>query len=226
MLDTLNSIDTSLLLFFNGAHCEFFDFFFWKVTKTWAWTLFFIGLILPMVKGNWRQALLIIIGIALVVTFADQISSGLIKHAVERFRPTHNPAIQGLVHIVNDYRGGNYGFVSSHAANTFGVAFFLSLIFRNRLFSVTMFSYAVIVSYSRIYLGVHYPGDILGGIAVGMIVAFVVFRIYCWLKMRCHYDDKYGAFRVTTRQIHIAAGALALNILLIIINAAILCFEA
>ncbi|HON19216.1 MAG TPA: phosphatase PAP2 family protein [Salinivirgaceae bacterium] len=115
--------------------------------------------------------------IAILITFIlTEQASNLIKVLIQRPRPSHNSELEGLLHFVNNYRGGQFGFVSSHAANTFGLATIVSLIFRNKTWVVAMFLWASIVAYSRIYLGVHYPTDILCGAALGILIAFMVYR--------------------------------------------------
>jgi undecaprenyl-diphosphatase len=121
---------------------------------------------------------LTVIFIVLAITLADQISVKCFKFVFERLRPSHNPEIKNQVNILNGYRGGQFGFVSSHAANTFALAAFTTRLFRNRYFAWFIFIWAAVVSYSRIYLGVHYPLDILGGAILGMILGYLVFYLY------------------------------------------------
>ena len=116
--------------------------------------------------------------VALIVLCSDQLSSSVIKPLVCRERPTHNVDIQDQIHTVNGYVGGLYGFVSSHAANSFAIAIFLSLVIKNWLFSFTIFLWAIINSYTRIYLGVHYFGDVLCGAVVGIIIALILYKLY------------------------------------------------
>ena len=120
---------------------------------------------------------MILAGVVFVVIFSDQISSSLLKPFFQRLRPSHNPDIENLVHIVNDSRGGLYGFVSSHAANTFGVATFVALVFRHKGITPVIYFWPMLVSYSRIYLAKHYLGDIIGGAIVGVLVACAVYLI-------------------------------------------------
>jgi undecaprenyl-diphosphatase len=121
-----------------------------------------------------------LLGIALVILLSDQVASGLIKPLAERLRPSHEPTLSGMVHIVNDYTGGKYGFVSSHASNMFGLAFFMLFLVRRKWFSITIIIWASLISYSRIYLGVHYPGDVIGGAIVGSMSAVLAYWLVSW----------------------------------------------
>ena len=169
-LEKIKQIDQSLFFFFNGKHTPFWDVAMSLFTRTEIWSLFFLVLIYFMVKKYKTKSVFILFFLALCIVFSDQFSV-LIKETVQRFRPSHEPAIQNMVHTVLK-KGGLYGFFSSHATNTFAVAFFLSAIFRNFRFSVLIFIWAAFVSYTRIYLGLHYPGDILAGVLVGCLIGW------------------------------------------------------
>lgn len=182
MLEILDNVDASLLLFLNGANNEFFDELFWLITGKFAWIPMICVLLFCTFRKDWKTGVLVVVGIALTITLCDQVSSGIIKDAVCRLRPTRDPEIGSLVHVVNGYRGGQYGFVSSHAANSFGVAMFLAMMFRNRAFSWIIMLWAAVLSYSRIYLGVHYPGDIVCGGLLGVALGAVVYCIYIRVK--------------------------------------------
>ena len=186
MIEYLNGIDADALLAVNGLHDMFQDAFWWMVTAKWSSLLLVLALAWILLHQNRRHALLVLAMLVLTVLVADQISSGLIKHLVERLRPTHDPSLESMVHVINGYRGGMYGFVSSHAANFFAVATLLSLVMRHRWVTLSLFTWAVLQCYSRMYLGVHYPGDILGGIIVGMLVGWLVWRLMCWIQHRWH----------------------------------------
>jgi undecaprenyl-diphosphatase len=177
MIDFFKNIDTQLFLFLNGCHNSFFDKVMWQISSIIFWVPFYMVLIGVIIYKYRQQSVYIILSLALVVLISDQLSSSVIKPLVERLRPSHDSSLEGLVHFVNEYKGGMFGFVSSHAANTFGLAMFLSLLFRNRYFSVFIFFWAALVSYSRIYLGVHYPGDIVGGAIIGIASAWFVFLL-------------------------------------------------
>ena len=181
-IQQLIEFDKEVLLALNGNHSLFWDGFMWTVTKTITWIPVGAALLYVIFKNNkLKQAGAILVALALCITFADQITSGFCKPFFARFRPTQDPEIMYLVHTVNGYRGGMYGFMSSHAANTFAVAMFVSLLIRNWLMTLATFTWAMLASYSRIYLGVHYPGDILCGATVGMIGAILLYCGYFYL---------------------------------------------
>ena len=184
MLEYLNDIDTDALLAVNGLHDMFQDAFWWMVSAKWSSALLLLALVWMLLHQNRRHALLVLAMLGLTVLVADQVSSGLIKHLVERLRPTHDPSLDNMVHVINGYRGGMYGFVSSHAANFFAVATLLSFVMRHRLVTCSLFTWALLQCYSRVYLGVHYPGDIMGGIVVGVLAGWLVWRLMCWIQHR------------------------------------------
>lgn len=184
MLDYLNDIDTDALLAVNGLHDMFQDALWWMVSAKWSSLLLVLALVWILLHQNRRHALLVLLMLVLAFVIADQVSSGLIKHLVERLRPTHDPSLGDAVHIVNGYRGGMYGFVSSHAANSFAAATLIALIMRHRLVTISLLAWAALQCYSRVYLGVHYPGDILGGIIVGVLAGWLVWSLMRWIQHR------------------------------------------
>ena len=184
MLGYLNDIDTDALLAVNGLHDMFQDAFWWMVSAKWSSALLLLALVWILLHQNRRHALLMLVMLAFTVLVADQVSSGLIKHLVERLRPTHDPSLDNMVHVINGYRGGMYGFVSSHAANFFAVATLLSFVMRHRLVTCSLFTWALLQCYSRVYLGVHYPGDIMGGIVVGVLAGWLLWCLMRWIQHR------------------------------------------
>jgi undecaprenyl-diphosphatase len=173
----ISTLDTSLTLAINSCHSPFFDNFFYIYTQTWTW----IPAILVLLVWMWRKwgvrSLYVVAGIALCILLADQISSSLLKPLVARLRPTYNPEIADLIHTVNGYRGGRYGFVSSHAANAATFVTFTALVFRNRLYTILLSLWAFLTAYSRVYLGVHYVGDVLCGALIGVLVGMGVYFV-------------------------------------------------
>ena len=184
MIEYLNGIDADALLAVNGLHDMFQDAFWWMVTAKWSSLLLVLALAWILLHQNRRHALLVLAMLVLSILVADQVSSGLIKHLVERLRPTHDPSLESRVHVINGYRGGLYGFVSSHAANSFAVATLIALVMRHRVVTLSMFTWALLQCYSRVYLGVHYPGDILGGIIVGVLAGWLVWQLMRWIERR------------------------------------------
>ena len=177
-MQSLLDLDKELLLFFNGFHASWLDPVMMLATKTIFWLPLYLFLLYLIVKYKRVDTLYILIGVALTILLADQITSSFMKPFFGRLRPSQEPALSGLVHTVNNYKGGLYGFASSHAANTFGTATLIFMLFKNRYAWIwVIFVWAFLVSYTRIYLGVHYPGDILAGAMVGMLSGWI--GIYC-----------------------------------------------
>ena len=191
--------DQELLLKLNGSDSLFWDGFMWLSTNKLTWIPLAVVLLYVIFKNNKiKEALLIITLLALVITFADQIASGICKPFFARFRPTQDPELMYQIDIVNGYRGGMYGFISSHAANTFGVAVFLTLVFKSASVAIILFIWAILNAFSRIYLGVHYPGDILFGILVGVGVGFLIYVIYRKLQKTIFNQPSYISNQYTS----------------------------
>lgn len=172
-------------LFFalNGSNSLFFDNVMWTISGRFVWIpLFLFILFLFFYRTPRKEAILVTLFFILVFVATDQISSSFFKPFFERFRPTHHPDFRNLVDIVNNYRGGRYGFISGHATNSFGLASFLSLLFRNRFVVFATFLWAMVNSYTRIYLGVHFISDIVAGMIVGSLVALLLYWIYAALR--------------------------------------------
>ena len=142
------------------------------------WALLLVYNLLSVRKMGWRRTVVVVVWMAVVVTLCDQVSSSLLKPLVGRLRPSHDADVCGMLHYVGSYRGGLYGFVSSHAANAFGAATFASFVVGKRVFAVSIFVFSALVAYSRIYLGVHYPGDVLGGCLLGLFTGVFCYRVY------------------------------------------------
>ena len=190
MIDKLIHIDTEILLAINGWHAPWADTLMWIISAKATWIplyLLLIGLLVwryrkpAMTSVKWLQrvpaCVVMIVVIGLAVGAADFIASGILKELVARPRPTRVPELESVLHLVNGYRSGRYGFVSSHAANTMAVALLFSLIWRNKIATVGLMRWVAANCYSRMYLGVHYPTDILGGLMVGALVAVVVYAM-------------------------------------------------
>ena len=195
MIEKLLHIDTEILLAINGWHAPWADTLMWIISAKATWIPLYVLLIGLLVwryrkpaptPVKWLQrvpsCVVMIVVIALAVGTADFIASGILKDLVARPRPTRVPELEGVLHLVNGYRSGQYGFVSSHAANTMACALLFSLIWRKKIATCGLMLWVAANCYSRMYLGVHYPTDILGGLMVGTLTALVGY----WVLRRMH----------------------------------------
>ena len=199
-MDYLIHIDQQWLLAINGWHSEWADMLMWYISKSTTWLplyallvgliVYRFGILSPSLCREGRRGssllrvLIILAGFAVAVGVSDFVSSGIIKPWVCRLRPTHEPALAGMLHLVNGYTGGLYGFVSSHAANTMACALLFSLLYRNKYATIGLLLWVALNCYSRMYLGVHYPGDIIGGLLVGALFAGQVYAVVRCLLAR------------------------------------------
>jgi undecaprenyl-diphosphatase len=181
MIEWLVHIDRELMLFLNGFHSPFFDWIMWWSSDRRLWIPLYLFLLILYIRKFKSFFLWPVVFTILAVALSDIISVHLIKELIQRPRPTYDPEIAPLLHTLNGYTGGLYGFVYSHAANSFALSTLTLLFLRNRVLSFFMFLWAVLVSYSRIYLGVHYPGDVICGAMFGTILALILY--YLWLKI-------------------------------------------
>jgi undecaprenyl-diphosphatase len=182
MLERLNSLDTHLFLALNGHHDAFFDPIMYWISNKLFWAPFYLFIIVLIIMAYKKRSLLIFLCVGLLIALSDQLASHLIKNVVRRLRPSHAPALAGLVHLSKAGPGGLYGFVSSHAANSFALFVFLGLILDSRFkwLKYILGVWAVLICYSRVYVGVHYPGDVLGGALLGSMIGYGVSLFYKW----------------------------------------------
>jgi len=179
MLERILDYERDLFLWLNGSDSILFDHFMWLVSEklVWIpWILCFLWVL--FYKKDWREGLLVVLFIVVLITICDQVASGIFKPIFHRFRPTHHPDFMNEVKILFDYRGGHYGFASSHASNAFGVATFSVLLIKNRIFTVSVVLFALLNSYSRIYLGVHFISDIVAGAMIGILTGVLCYQLY------------------------------------------------
>ncbi len=182
-IERLLPLERDFFFAMNGSDSLFWDNVMWTISGRFVWIpLFLFILFLFFFRTHRKEAILVSLFFILVFVATDQISSSFFKPFFERFRPTHHPDFRDMVDIMNGYRGGRYGFISGHATNSFGLAVFLSLVFRNGFLIFSTLLWATINSYTRIYLGVHFISDILAGMIVGTLVAFILYWLYTVLR--------------------------------------------
>ncbi len=186
MIEQLITWDKELFLLLNSHHNSFWDFVMWWTSNKFVWIPVYAYFFYLIIKSYKKKSLIIIVFLALMITLTDQVSVHLFKEVFQRLRPCHDPSLASFVHIVHGKCGGQFGFVSSHAANYFGIALFLILFFGHRVknFSWLVLLWVAGIGYSRIYLGVHFPGDVIGGALLGSFLGYVMARlcqVFCLL---------------------------------------------
>lgn len=174
--------DTSLLLAINSNHNNVLDQLMWWVSKPWVWLPLYVYLCAVFVKNyGWNKTIYLLLAFGALILCTDFLNLHCIKNTVQRLRPTHDARLSGMLHLITDdsgqpYLGGTYGFISSHAANHFGLAFLFTALTKNfiRGSAVIFYLWACIIAYSRIYMGVHYPLDVIGGAAFGLCAGALI----------------------------------------------------
>jgi undecaprenyl-diphosphatase len=187
----MERLDQQLFLFLNSCNSPFWDKVMHAISGILIWVPLYLAILIFLGFKYKRKFLVILLFIALAATLADQISVNLFKNLVQRLRPCHEPALEGLVHLVDGKCGGMYGFVSSHATNMFNVAILSSLFIRKRWFTISIILWALTVGYSRIYLGVHYPGDVICGSLLGALIGWGIYELYLLTDKNILQHKKY-----------------------------------
>lgn len=191
-MEEIIQFDKQLLLMVNGSDSVWLDNLILTLTNAKTWIPLYLGLFYVVLKSNKtvREVLLILAAAGVCVLLAGTFDDVIVKPLVARFRPTHDPEIGGLVDVVNGYRGGWYGFFSAHASNTFSIAIFFSLLMRQRWLVISLVGWSLLNCYTRLYLGVHYPGDITVGLLWGGFVGWLTYRLYRRITIPAHYELK------------------------------------
>lgn len=218
--------DKQLLLAVNGSDSLFLDGLAKTLTTAATWIPLYISFFYMVVKNNdtVQKITIIVLCAGLCVLFAGGIDDMVVKPMVARWRPTHDPEIGMLVDVVNGYRGGKYGFFSAHACNTFSIAVFFSLLVRSRLLTCFLFGWSFINCWTRLYLGVHYPGDILVGLLWGLTVGVSIWFLFKkitdrWISSRNYVSEQYTSTGYMLYDIDVVVSVLVLTIAYAILSA-------
>ncbi len=183
MWDWIIHIDKEFFLLLNGMNHPFFDSFFSLFGSKEFWVPFYLVLLFVIIKQHRAQAVLIIVALILTITLSDQFSNFL-KINIARLRPSHDPSLDGLVHNTFLGQGGNFGFVSAHAANAFALTVFVAKLSKSKSIALIMLVWALFTAYSRIYVGVHFPLDVVCGGIMGALLGWSVFKILIFSDTR------------------------------------------
>ena len=221
----LIEIDKTLLLWFNGSDSLFLDGFARTFTKVSIWIPLYISLLFLVLKNNdnVKKIILIIVGAILCTVLAGSLNDMFVKPGIARLRPSRDIEIAMLVDIVNGYRGGPYGFFSSHASNTISIAVFLSIIVRSKLLTVSLVLWSLINCWTRMYLAVHFPCDIFVGLIWGSIVGILLWYVYYKIIVRFSHKGEYISSHYTPTgyqltDIDIVISVLIMTVLYVIIK--------
>ncbi len=225
MIESLIELDKQLLLFFNGSDSLFIDGLAMSLTNAKTWIPLYVSLLYVVIRNNenLRHIMLVVACAGVCVLLAGTVDDEIVKPTVARFRPTHDPEIGSLVDVVNGYREGKYGFFSANAANTFSIAVFFSLLMRSRILSVMLFAWSLTNCWTRMYLGVHYPGDILCGILWGAFVGSLVYFVYVKIRYngsrKKFVSSQYTSSGYQISDIDVVISVLMLTLLYCIVRA-------
>lgn len=186
MLQEIARLDRELFIFLNSLHHPFLDPVMQAVSSKYFWVPFYLAIIGWVIYHFRRKAFLLLPMLVVNIALADSISSRFFKPFFGRLRPCHDFNLYGLIRFI-DGCGGKFGFLSSHAANSFALASIMYLLLHPRLkrYRILFFAWAFLVSYSRIYLGVHYPADVLLGGLLGVVLGWLTYRAYKY------FEDRY-----------------------------------
>lgn len=227
----LLEIDRQLLLAFNGSGSLFIDSLVLVLTNAYTWIAFYLALTYLVIKNNgkWSQIMLVVAASGLCILLSSLVAEGVVKPYVARLRPSLDPSVCNMLHLAKGYTASGYSFFSAHAANTFSIAVFFSLLVRSRVFTIFIMAWSLLNAWTRLYLGVHYPSDVIVGLAYGAFVGIMVYLIFLKLYMivtdKLHFiSSQYTRTGYGFSDIDIVHNVLLLTIVYAVIHAAVSAF--
>lgn len=230
--DTLIEFDRQLLLFLNGSPSLYLDGFVKTLTNALTWIPLYVSLFYLVIKNNdtVTQILLVVACAVVCLLLTGTIDDTIVKPLVARWRPTHDPVIGSMVDIVNGYRGGRFGFFSAHACNTFGIAVFFCWLVRSRLLSTALILWSLVNCWTRLYLGVHFPGDILCGLLWGAVGASLAYLLYYRLSRRLTVSRRLVSSQYTSTgylrsDVNIVVAVLVFTLVYALLRACLFLYE-
>ena len=199
---TLYDADKTLLMVFNGSHCPFVDRLAVTLTCGYMWIPLYIALLLLVINNHKTVVQIsLVIGMALLaIVLSEGMADLIVKPLIARLRPIHDILMQDSVQVVNNYRAEGYSFFSAHASNTMAVAVFFSLLVKDRLFACTLITWALVNCWTRLYLGVHYPSDIIVGVVWGSVSGLFAYTIYNKVRTINQEENGKKRFRFWKRE--------------------------
>ena len=213
------SFDLPIMQVLQGSDSVFWDRFMLVLTNAFTWVPFYLALIFMIIRNNETvKQILLVIGFAIfAVVLSDCVVDILVKPNFMRFRPCNDPVLRYTIDVVDGYRGGAYGFFSAHASNTMSVALFFCMVVKSRILSTTLIIWSLLNCYTRIYLGVHYPSDVLVGIIWGSVVATVSYGLYYFIKKKIiaktvYISDQYTSEGYSYQDIYIVLTVMAVTL--------------
>ena len=218
ILDILNHWVKEFFLFLNSFHNPLWDYTLTLFTITQTWIPFYLIILVIITKKYGKKSLIIFLAVILLILFADQFA-GILKHSIKRLRPSNDPEISQLAQLFF-ITGGLYGFVSAHSANALSFATFSILLFKNRRYTIFIIPWAIMIAYTRIYLGVHYPGDILGGAIIGILIGIGIYKLMIYIEEKFSRINQFSRNTLTNREANVIifAGIFTITLCLIVVT--------
>lgn len=218
LTEQLNHWDQQFFLFLNGFHNTYFDYVMTVFTNEAFWVPLYLITVIIIGKKYGKKSVIIFISVGVLILCSDQFA-GIFKHSIQRLRPSHDPQLSYLTHIFH-YKGGLYSFYSAHSSNAFAYATFTILLFRNKFYTIFIIPWALLVPYTRIYLGLHYPGDILCGAIAGICIALGVYKLMILSEKKFYPANKFLNSPLNNQEVSIiaASGILLVLVTLMIVN--------